>query len=214
MMRWFVAVMFLAVSATAGAAPNTSPGTWNFKVSLDDKPIGYQRFALAEQGDVREMSIEARFDAKFYAVFSYHYAHDATERWAANCLISLTASTDDDGKKTRVSAKRNGDGDEIRVAGPGGEKKYSGCLMTFAYWNPEILKQTRLLNSQTGEVETVKVEALGKEPIAVRGVQVNANHYRINGPKHPINLWYSDAGEWLALTSPLDGGRQLVYRLE
>ena len=185
---------------------------WSFKVYLDEKPIGYQRFTLTEQGVTREMSVEARLDARFYGIFSYHYVHDAAERWNGNCLTSLTASTNDDGAKSSVKAKR--DGDDLLVSGPKGEQKYGGCVMTFAYWNVEMLKQTRLLNPQTGEVETVKVEALGKESIAVRGVQVNANHYRVNGPRHPINLWYSDTGEWLALTSPLDGGRQLIYRLE
>jgi hypothetical protein len=36
--------------------------------------------------------------------------------------------------------------------------------MTFAYWNPDLLGQSRLLNVQTGEYLDVQVRALGEEP--------------------------------------------------
>ena len=49
-----------------------------------------------------------------------------------------------------------------------------GCLMTYAYWNPEMLKQKRLLNSQTGKVEAVNITALGEDKITVRGAPVTA----------------------------------------
>jgi hypothetical protein len=89
-----------------------------------------------------------------------------------------------------------------------------GCVMSYAYWNPLILRQSRLLNSQTGEIEPVSIAALGDNSIQVGGATVAAKHYRISAPKGPIDLWYSPAGEWLALESTLEGGRRLRYRLE
>ena len=77
MTKYLLTLLLMMTSLVVWAAPNS----WNFKVYIDDKPIGYQRFTLSEQSGVREMAIEARFDAKFYGVFSYRYAHDATERW-------------------------------------------------------------------------------------------------------------------------------------
>ena len=201
----------LLFPALADAQAHAATNAWNFAVNLDDKPIGHHRFTLTEQGGVREMKVRARFDARFYAVFSYHYAHDADEHWAGNCLQSLTAVTDDDGKKTSVQAQR--EGGVLAVTGAR-SLQLDHCVMTFAYWNPLTLTQSHLLNPQTGEYEAVRIDDLGKEMITVRGVQVSANHYRVNGPKHPINLWYSTSGEWLALESPLDGGRHLTYQLE
>jgi hypothetical protein len=86
--------------------------------------------------------------------------------------------------------------------------------MSFAYWNPEILRQTRLLNSQTGQYEAVTIAAMGEEKITVRGAAVQAKRYRITGPKNPIDLWYSADNSWLALQSTLDGGRRLRYLLK
>jgi hypothetical protein len=185
---------------------------WNFQVMLDDSPIGYHRFALNEQGGAREMKIEARFNVKVLFINAYQYAHDATERWRGNCLDSISARTDDNGEKLTVEAAR--DGERLAVTTVKGKQALDGCVMTFAYWNPEILRQPRLLNSQTGEYEAVKITQLPDENVTVRGAPVMARHYRITGPKNPIELWYSASDEWLALDSTVAGGRKLRYRIE
>jgi hypothetical protein len=86
--------------------------------------------------------------------------------------------------------------------------------MTFAYWNPDILTQKRLLNPQTGRLETVTIMPLGEDNVVVRGATVPARRYRISGPKHPIDLWYGADRNWLALQSTVDGGRLLRYQLK
>lgn len=86
--------------------------------------------------------------------------------------------------------------------------------MSFAYWNPQMLRQTLLLNAQTGALEPARIVDLGNETIAVRGAPVAAKRYRITGPKNPIDLWYSPSDEWLALESTLAGGRRLRYALK
>lgn len=185
---------------------------WDFQVSLNDSPIGYHRFALSGEGAAREMTSEARFEVKALFITVYRYTHDAKESWRGNCLESLTARTNDDGARLVTEAAR--DGERLAVTATKGRAALDGCVMTFAYWNPEILRQPRLLNGQTGELETVKIGSLGDETIAVRGAQVPAKRYRITGPKNPIDLWYSADNEWLALESTVEGGRRLRYKLK
>ncbi len=185
---------------------------WDFRVYLNDSPIGYHRFTLRGEGAEREMKIDASFNVKILFINAYQYKHEATERWRGNCLESLTSRTDDNGEQLTVETTR--EGDRLTVATAKGRNTLSGCVMSFAYWNPEILRQTRLLNSQTGEYEAVKVAALGDENIPVRGAPVMAKHYRITGPKNPIDLWYSADNVWLALESTLESGRRLRYRIE
>ena len=88
------------------------------------------------------------------------------------------------------------------------------ALVYNALANPALLKQTRLLNSQTGQYENVTITALGDEVIEVRGAPVTAKRYRILGSKHPIELWYGPGERWLALQSSLEGGRKLRYLLK
>lgn len=205
---------FLLMGWTFSAiAAESQTHAWNFEVYLDNKPIGYQFFTVIDRAREREVITSAHYDVKLLFVSIYRYVHDATEHWQADCLSGLVANTRDGGVVAGVSARKEG-GNLVVSATNHTPEKYSGCVMTFAYWNPEILKQSRLLNSQTGEYETIRVEALDSDDIEVRGKIIAARHYRISGPKHPIDLWYSEDRQWLALESTLDGGRLLSYRLQ
>jgi len=211
---------------TATTVPTAQ--AWNFRVFLDDTPIGRHSFSLRRDGDESELRSEARFEVKVLFVTAYRYAHQAVERWRGNCLAGLTASTDDDGQRQTVETRGGAgvpggagvsgggrlDADRLVVVRREGSQPLSGCVMTYAYWNPDILQQSRLLNAQTGEWDPVRISDAGEERIAVRGVPVSARRYRIAGPKHPIDVWYSAQREWLALESTVAGGRKLKYRIE
>jgi hypothetical protein len=197
-------VGLLLTAAPASAAPAQS---WDFQVLLDDAPIGYHRYTLRETGAERELKSEARFNVKLLFISAYR-----TERWRGNCLDNLAARTDDDGERLEVAATQ--DRGRLVVSTQRGQDTVNGCVMSFAYWNPEILRQPRLLNAQTGEYAAVQVTELGEEKITVRGATVTASRYRITGTKHPIDLWYSADREWLALQSTVNGGRLLRYQLK
>ena len=211
-MKIAAAIMTTACALLVLAAPvRAESRVWDFRVFMNDAPIGYHRFSLTGQGDARELKSETRLEVKFLFVTAYHYVHDAVEDWHGDCLVRLVARTDDNGQHSRVQAVSSGDG--VVVATATTQERLSGCVMSFAYWNPQMLRQSRLLNPQTGKFEMVNVAALGEQTIRVRGVAVAAKHYRLTGPKQPIDLWYSTADEWLALESTVAGGRRLRYSL-
>ena len=185
--------------------------SWDFQVFLGDAPIGYHQFTLDEQGERRELRSESRFAVKVLLFTAYRYEHDATELWRGDCLESLTARTNDNGGRPTVDARS--DGERLAVATAKGREIIAGCVMSFAYWNPQILRQARLLNPQTGEYEAVTVTTLGVENITVRGAPVAAKRFRLTGSGKPIDLWYSLGEEWLALESTVAGGRRLRYQL-
>ena len=186
---------------------------WDFHVFLDDTPIGHHHFALRDAGTgERELKSEARFDVKVLFINAYRYVHDATERWRGNCLSALNAMTNDNGRQTSVNAIQRDGRMSIDVAGK--QESAEGCVMSFAYWSMDILGQKQLLNPQTGKLEAVTITSLGDDNVTVRGVNVTARRYRINGPKHPIELWYGADRQWLALQSTVDGGRRLRYQLK
>ncbi len=206
----------LAAPAVALAVPVVgapASGEWAFRVLLDDKPIGEHRFTLSTQGEQRQLRSVASFDVKFLGFSAYRYRLDVTEQWQGDCLTSLSATTDDDGQRSSVKARSDGD-NKLRIASPAGEQAVDGCLMSFAYWNPALRSQTRLLDPQTGRLESVRIAVVGQETIPLRGQPTPATRVRIDGPKQPIDIWYSEQGDWLALQSTVAGGRKLVYRRE
>lgn len=182
--------MLAMVTLPAAAATRT----WDFRVLLDGRDIGRHTFTREEEGDAARVVSEARFDVRFLFLSAYRYQHRAEERWRGDCLVSLEASTDDNGVRK-----------DVRV-------RPAGCTRSFSYWDPAILRAERLLNAQTGEVQPVGFTPVGTETIAVRGRETAASRHRLTGPGLSIDLWYS-GGDWVALESSVEGGRRLRYEL-
>jgi len=204
----------LAWGLLAAAAQAAEPSTraYVFQALLDGKPIGEHRFTVVTEGATRRVTSEADFKVTLLGLTAYRYRHRAQEQWAGDCLVSLASTTDDDGKASGVTLARAGDVDEITTAT--GRATVSGCLMTYAYWNPALLSQGRLLNPQTGKVAAVRIERVAAGRIAVRGVEVDAVDWRISGGDSPIDVWVSAEGAWVGLDSVVAGGRhKLSYRL-
>ncbi len=215
---WPLALLaLLALAPAHAAAPAT--GEWNFVAALNDKPIGNHRFSVTGSGETRRLVGEANFEVKFIGISAYRYEHTVVEKWRGNCLVDLASKTDDDGKVTRVRAQSEGaagSGDDallVSIDNAAGAA-LQGCVMSFAYWNPAIQTQTRLFNAQTGKVEKVQVARAGSGEIDVRGKATPAMRWRITGATNPIDVWYSETGEWIGLDSLVDGGRKLSYRLK
>ena len=204
------APLALALLLLASPSAQADVGTWNFRVLLDDREIGRHRYTLRTSGEAREVQSDARFDVRVLFVNAYRYLHEAVERWDGNCLQSLVSRTETNGERQSVNAAARGG--RLTVERSDGSDEHEGCVMTFAYWNPQILKARRLLNSQTGELLPVRVAHQGEEIIAVRGRPLTAERHRISAPNLQIDLWYAD-GQWVALEAPAKGGRRLRYEL-
>ncbi|MDE2297934.1 MAG: hypothetical protein KGL99_04945 [Burkholderiales bacterium] len=202
----------LGAPALAEAQPAPAPsGVWDFSVSLDGKPIGRHRFTVTAQGDTRQVHSVAEFAVKFLGITVYRYHHEAREEWRGDCLTALTSTTDDHGTHSSVRTEYAGDTLTVYAGGP--PLVLPGCVMSYAYWNPAMRTQTRLLNAQTGRYDAVRIGAAGSGSIDVHGQPVPATRWRITGPPHPIDVWYSARDAWVGLDSTVAGGRTLSYRL-
>lgn len=204
-----LALHMVMLPAVATSSANTK--TWDFSVLLDGDEIGYHRFELFEDGGERRITSEAKFDVRFLFVNAFRYRHSNTEVWSDGCLRKIDARTQTNGKKMAVSGFQVRD--EFVVDDGSAQNVFNDCVMTFAYWDPGFLEQAKLLNSQSGEYLDVEVEPLGREPITVRGEEVDATAYRLKAEKLEVTLWYSTEDEWLALESVAKGGRIIRYEL-
>lgn len=195
----------------ASSLPISGPLEWEFKVFLDEKPIGNHEFSLTESAEGLLMETEARFDVKFLFFTAYTYRHNNVEIWDAAGLASIDSYTDANGDIYELNGKREGDAFVLRTRG--GEEVLPGQLMTFAYWNPDILKQSRLLNSQTGEYERVDVVDRGVDFIEYRGQSIRARQFDLILDSVPVSVWYAVQDErWVALESVTESGRLLRYQ--
>lgn len=214
--------MNLAIASLAlfvSMSPPKEVRTWRFKVLLGDRAIGSHTFRLEGDAGARRLTSEARFAVKLLFIDAYRYSHTATESWRGDCLESLTARTDDNGKRRAVTGSRTGDAFEVVTDRAKTPRRDPACVMSFAYWNPTMLSQTRLLNPQTGELSAVQVEQLATETVDVRGAPQAARRYSISSGTFRIDVWYAEgSGEWVRLETrtgnPRTSGRRITYVLE
>ena len=211
-MQSLIAAAALSVIWPASTAlADTYKADWRFEVLLNDKPIGFHSFSLTGDAERQTLTTETQFDVKFLFINAFRYRHDNTEIWGNGCLNSINATTDSNGDFLSVRGQRFDD--SFRLEGQPAEPLPGECIQTFAYWNPDILDSSRLLNSQTGELEEVTVTREDLDAVDINGKTVEAIRYRLLAKSGAITLWYSndDSRRWLALEAPAKGGRTLRY---
>lgn len=198
---------FFAASASA----STGESVWRFQVFLDDKPIGEHRFTLVDDGEVKRLTSKADFDVKVLMFTAYEYDHRAEEVWRDGCLAAIEANTTANDARYVVRGEKGEQGFTLTRPQPATE--LPACIMTFAYWNPAMLEEQRLLNAQTGEYLPIRVTREGEETLDTVFGPRRAERYSIETEGQTLYVWYDkDSRDWLALESPTKRDAKLIYK--
>lgn len=211
MSYWFRVGLVAAVVASTGT--HAAVDEFRFNVLLDEKPIGSHSFRLKQEDAGLRVQTEAAFDVQVLFVPVFSYRHSNTEVWRGGCLHQIRSQTDSNGDRYQVLGQTVGDGFLVNTESE--TQTYTAdCVMSFAYWDRNILSQNRLLNAQTGELIDVDVEPLGVRQITLDERQVSADGYRIvsTAEQVDIRVYYRRSdGRWLSLESKLGNGRIMRY---
>lgn len=196
----------------AGWMSSATAEEWSFEVLLDKQKIGTHTFSLNNG----HLSSKANFNVKVLFVNAYRYQHQAEEDWQADCLTKLTAHTVENKVTTDVIGERQGNQFVLQKSTE--TQTLPACVMTFAYWNPKILKQSQLLNPQNAEYLDVQVINDGMQAYSVRGTSQPTQQYRLLGnyrgkAKLNITLWYDSQQRWVGLKSITPEGYTINYKL-
>ncbi|OYY49767.1 MAG: hypothetical protein B7X95_06785 [Methylophilaceae bacterium 17-44-8] len=186
---------------------------WSFDVYLDKQKIGAHTFSLNDN----QLSSKANFKVKVLFISAYDYLHTAQETWQNDCLAKLSAHTVENKVVMDVEASKKNDVFEVIYNKT--TQKLPECTMTFAYWNPKILSQKKLLNPQNAEYLDTKIQSLGNETIQARGRPIEASHYKIMGAlngknKLNIDVWYDQNNDWVSLKSTTPEGYEINYKIK
>ena len=195
------------------ATPLLQAKEWAFDVYLDKNKIGTHTFTLSDN----TLTSKAKFNVKVLFIEAYKYDHTAKEQWAGDCLSALEASTIENKIVTKVNGKL--DAGAFNIKSGSVEQTLPACVMTFAYWNPKILTQSKLLNPQNAEYLDTTITKLGATKTEVKGKPIDTAHYKITGAlkgvkKLNIELWYNQDNDWVALKSVTPEGYNIIYKLK
>ena len=185
---------------------------WAFDVYLDKSKIGKHTFTYANN----LLTSRAKFNVKVLFINAYKYDHTSKERWQDDCLEGIEVNTTEDKLTTKVNGGKTSVGFEVSEGKS--NQTLPACTMTFAYWNPKILSQNKLLNPQNAEYLDTHFEKQADELIMVKGKPTDTTHYKLTGSlkgknKLNIELWYNQNNEWVALKSTAPEGYNIIYKL-
>jgi len=183
---------------------------WNFDAVLNDKVIGQHTFIYENEKTISNANF--KFE---YLFMDFIYQHKSTETWQEGCLKTISSKTDDDGDLYEVSGHIGTD--RFLVTTNNKTSELPSCVMTFAYGNPKILEQKKLMNSQSGEYLDVDIQFIREENHIVKGEDILTDLWRIEANIDDgdllIHLWYDKNMNWVSLKSQTPIG-DMLYKLK
>ena len=203
------AALLGTVSPTVPASSDSAQQSWNFRVLLDDTPIGYHRVDISSDADTKSVHTRANFAVTFLFIPVYSYDHETHESWNNGCVVGITSTTDDNGDDYFINSALQDN--RLSLVTQDGASTLDGCVRTFAYWDIELLKSQYLLNTQTGEYQAASVTDLGTGMLSIDENRIEARHFRLVVEDRTIDLWYTKDMHWLALESVTESGALLRY---
>jgi hypothetical protein len=209
MLRLIQLLFFFCFSGVISAATVDSTEIIKFRVFLNEDEIGYQQVNLQREGNRVNASIDAKLKVKVLFINAYSYTHSAQEVWKGQCLVSIETNTKENSDRSFV--KGDMAQDEFIVNSHNGKKSLSGCIRSFAYWDLARLRETKLLNGETGEQVDAQLSAKGETQLMVHGKPVATKHYVLRAEGADINLYYDLDKNWIGLKTIVKGGRTLAY---
>lgn len=213
LMRYLLVLMFTgSVFANSSPVVNESQQqSWRFNVYLDDTPIGHHHVNIEHSDNQKTVHTVANFDVRFLFIPVYSYVHETRETWVDDCLVNITSNTDDNGDPYFIRGTGKNNTSAFDLETQNGTSSINGCVRTFAYWDYELLRDSRLLNTQTGEYQETELTDLGTGELMIDEKAVKARHFRLVCEDLTIDLWYTNSMQWLALESRTSSGELLRY---
>ena len=179
-----------------------------FRVTRKGDDIG--RHSITFSGDAAQLQVDIAVDIRvgLGPITLYRYGLRATERWRNGVLQEVSGTTNDDGTKDFVNARRQND--RLSVEGSAGPAYLApAASIAASHWNRAELAAP-MVNIQDGALLEFKVTPKGLEQLTARGRQVAAEHYVLEGKEH-LEIWYDSAGVWVGLTAIGRDGSLITY---
>lgn len=177
--------------APAAAIPDTAPasGRYVYRATRGGSEIGGYTAELARSGDQITATAITEIAVKVAFITAYRFTQRTSEVMKANRLVSYEAATDDDGKKNTVQAKASGSTLDLSINGQ--VARLPPTLIPASLWNPRLLQQSQLFNTDDGKLLNINVRQVAEESLPVLGRAARARKFAITGDL-VRDIWYDD----------------------
>jgi len=176
-----------------GASPTALLEDCQFELVRKGTRIGTHTVAFERRGSTLQVSSDVTIAVKLAMVTLYRYRQTGIDQWESGKLVAADCVTDDNGTETSLELRAANGRLEGRSAV--GRVRYAlGTMMDLCFWNPEVVRQPGLIDSQTGEFGTVAMQDGDLTQIEIGGTIIEANHYSLAANKGRAGeVWYDRA---------------------
>jgi hypothetical protein len=181
-----------------------------FSAFRNGEKIGQHTVTFKHDGNEFIVTTSVDLAVKVIGMTVYRYTLHSKEVWSGHTFQSLTAETDDDGKKSFVHAQHTGAAVIVDHDAAGTVREsMPGSLLPASHWNILQTAERALLNAQTGKQEKVHVTPLGREKIETSSGQIEADHFRYEGDL-PMDQWFDSKGRWVKMAFKVKSDGSIV----
>lgn len=179
-----------------------------FSVLRNGKPIGMHRVTFDRDGD--RLMVDSRFQAEVKVLFftAFEYVYESKSIWRDGCMVELKATTNDNGDRSRVTARLT-DG-RLVIDGPAGSTQGIAGLFPTDHWHSGVLGGGQVLNTITGRVASVTISDMGESRVRVNNGSIPARHYVYSGDLQ-TDVWYDENGRWVKMQFRAEDGSKIEY---
>lgn len=231
MLRSFATMIILLVTAPAAIAADAPyPSRISYSISRGGQQVGQHTVTFERKGPIMIVTAACAVEVRAMGVAAYRYNFRSREEWHGDQLQSLRATTDDNGKRFTVAAERREESLVVERTAPApaptaalADQGYQGpdvsrqvlpgSLLPTSGWNMGQVKQTTLLNTESGKVAHVQVTPAGRETVQMPSGSVAATRYRYTGDLQ-MDQWFDDTGRWVKGTFTAFDGSTIEYILQ
>lgn len=179
----------MGVALACLAAGPARAEDYAFKVFCNGNPVGYQHVQVTHGDEETAVDTEVTVDVHMAGLNIYRYRYRGHETWRDGKLAGLTSETDDDGEILSLSVHLAEDGMlvvESKDDGKQGSREIPAEMLPASYWNPAVLTQDELLDTESGKTLKVTTTPTGDGRYEVSGdlnIEVDYRTGRWNGTR-------------------------------
>ncbi len=171
----------------------------SYEVLRKGKKIGTHTISFYNDGDTLKVLAETNMKVKVLFITAFKYKYISEETWQNGELLNVKTSVNDNGKKFSTFVTRSGD--DFLINTNDQETNISNNCMTTNHWNKTVVNYDALLNTVTGDVMPVKIDADTNDE----------NRFLVRGDLN-IDTFYNDRGDWLGMEFEHPKGGKIEFR--
>lgn len=180
-----------------------------FDVVRNGELVGQHMTKFSSEDSKLVVESQMNMSITFLSIPIYTFNYRSIEKWSDETLIYLDVVVNDGADETKIYSLESSEG--LMINAPSGTYRIDTPIISSNHWNADVVKQSRVLNTLTGNINQVKILNKGIQKIVIKEGSVLATRYDYIGELTDTSVWYDSKGRWSKLEFKARDGSTIEY---